>query len=59
MLTTSQAAELLYVSRRRVEALINAGRLPAQKIGRDWLIRPEDLELVKVRKPGRPPQPST
>ena len=21
---------------------------------RDWAIKPEDLELVKVRKPGRP-----
>jgi excisionase family DNA binding protein len=55
MLTTAQAAAILQVSRRRVEALISASRLPAQKFGRDWLIRPEDLELVKVRRPGRPP----
>ncbi len=54
MITTAQAATILQVSRRRVEALINAKRLPAEKIGRDWLIRPEDLELVKVRRPGRP-----
>jgi excisionase family DNA binding protein len=54
MLTTNQAATILQVSRRRVEALITAGRLPAQKFGRDWLIRETDLELVKVRYPGRP-----
>lgn len=56
MLTTTQAAAQLGITPRRVLALIAAGRLPAQKLGRDWLIRPEDLELerVKDRKPGRP-----
>ena len=59
MLTTAQAAAALKISRQRVLALIRAGRLPAQKIGRDWMIEPKDLELVKVRPPvgypkGRP-----
>ena len=54
MLTTAQAAIILQVSRSRILKLIEAGRLPAEKLGRDWLIRPEDLELVKVRRPGRP-----
>lgn len=54
MLTTTQAAAILKVSRRRVVALISAKRLPAEKLGRDWLIRPEDLDIVKVRRPGRP-----
>ena len=54
MITTAQAAIILQVSRSRILKLIEAGRLPAEKIGRDWLIRPEDLELVKVRRPGRP-----
>ena len=53
-LTTKQAAKILNVTPRRVRALINAGRLPAEKHGRDWAIKPKDLELVKVRKPGRP-----
>ena len=57
MLTTNQAATILQVSRSRILKLIEAGRLPAEKFGRDWLIRPEDLELVKVRRPGRPPRP--
>lgn len=56
-LTTNEAATILNVTPRRVRALIRAGRLPAEKHGRDWAIKPEDLELVKVRKPGRPRLP--
>jgi len=54
VLTTAQAATILQISRSRILKLIEAGRLPAKKLGRDWLIRLEDLELVKVRRPGRP-----
>lgn len=54
LLDTSQVAAILGISRRRVEALIVDGRLSAEKVGRDWLIRPEDLDRVKVRRPGRP-----
>lgn len=54
MMTTTQAAEALKISRQRVLALIASGRLPAQKHGRDWMIEPSDIELVKVRRPGRP-----
>ena len=54
MITTAQAATILQVSRSRILKLIAAKRLPAKKLGRDWLIRLEDLELVKVRCPGRP-----
>jgi excisionase family DNA binding protein len=54
MLTTAQVAARLGISRRRVLALIQSGRLPAQKVGRDWLIDPKDLSKVKIRKPGRP-----
>ena len=53
-LTTKQTAEILNITPRRVRALIRAGRLPAEKHGRDWAVKLEDLELVKVRKPGRP-----
>lgn len=54
MLTTLEAATILNVSRSRILKLIAAGRLPAQKFGRDWLIASASLDLVKVRKPGRP-----
>jgi len=52
--TTDKAALRLKISRRRVQALIKAGRLRAEKVGRDYLIKPADLAAVRVRKPGRP-----
>lgn len=54
MLTTKQAAERLGITPRRVLALIATGRLSAERIGRDWLIRPADLDAVRVRTAGRP-----
>ena len=53
-ITTKQAAEELFVSQRRVQALIKAGRLPAQKRGRDWYIKEDDLWEVYHRQSGRP-----
>ena len=54
MLTTLQAAELLGVSVRRIQAMITSGRLPAEKLGRDWMIDKKDLRKLKHRKAGRP-----
>lgn len=54
VLSTKQAAERLGVTVRRVQALVTAGRLPAQKIGRDFIIKVADLQLVENRKVGRP-----
>ena len=53
-LTTKEAAERLGITVTRVQQLILAGRLPAEKKGRDYFIKDEDLKLVKDRKPGRP-----
>lgn len=58
ILTTQQAAERLHLTRRRILAFIEEGRLPAQKYGRDWLIDEADLANLE-RKPqgwakGRP-----
>lgn len=53
-LTTKQAAARLGITPRRVLALIGAGRLPATRIGRDWLIEERHLARVGERKPGRP-----
>ncbi|HEX8523207.1 MAG TPA: helix-turn-helix domain-containing protein [Tepidisphaeraceae bacterium] len=55
LLGTTQAAKELGVTPRRVLALIEDGRLKAEKIGRDYLINPKDLNAVRERKPGRPP----
>src|SRR6185437_13860554 len=54
VLTTDKAAAQLGISVDRVRALIHAGRLPAEKHGRDWVIRNDDLALVRTRRPGRP-----
>ena len=54
LISTTDAAEKLGVTRRRVVALIADGRLPAQKVGRDYIIDERDLKIVTDRKPGRP-----
>lgn len=56
LLTTPEAAKRLGVTVARVQKLIWDGRLPAQKIGRDYVIKEEDLKLVENRKTGRPPK---
>lgn len=56
LLTTKEVAERLGVTVTRVQQLIAAGRLPAEKKGRDYFIKEDDLKLVEDRKPGRPPK---
>lgn len=56
MITTTEAAKRLRITGERVRQLIKAGRLPSQQYGRDHLIKEADLELVRVRPIGRPPQ---
>lgn len=53
-ITTKEAADELGITMRRVTALIEAGRLPSMQVGREHLIKREDLKLVRERKPGRP-----
>ena len=59
MLTTKETADRLGVSVRRVHQFIEESRLPAEKMGRDYFIKEEDLKLVGDRKPGRPPKTET
>ncbi len=51
-ITTHEAGKRLGINRARVIALIQEGRIPAQKVGRDWLIRPEDLSRFERRPQG-------
>jgi excisionase family DNA binding protein len=53
-MTVKQAAHELGVSVPRVHQLIQEQRLPAEKLGRDWIIESGDLEKVKNRPTGRP-----
>lgn len=54
-ITTAEAAILTGVMSVTVRAAVAAGKLPARKAGRDWLIAPSDLEAwrsaAKVGKP--------
>lgn len=58
LITTTKAAERLGLHRSRIHALIQAGRLPAEKYGKIFLIEEKDLKLVKDRRPGRPSKKS-
>ena len=53
---TDEVAAALNVSKTVVWRQIHAGRLPAQKFGRDWLVRQEDFEAFRQikRERGRP-----
>ncbi|MGI9106336.1 MAG: helix-turn-helix domain-containing protein [Pyrinomonadaceae bacterium] len=53
-LTTKEVAEKLGVSSARVRQLVLSGQLPAEKFGRDLMIKASDLLLVKNRPMGRP-----
>ena len=59
MLTTGEVAERLGVTVQRVHQFIKDERLPAQKMGRDYLIDEEDLKRIGDRPTGRPPKVST
>jgi excisionase family DNA binding protein len=54
LLTTKEVSARLGVTIQRVQAMIRDGRLPASKLGRDYVIKEQDLKLVADRKPGRP-----
>lgn len=55
-LTTKEVAERLGVSPARVRQLVLAGDLPAEKFGRDLMIKEGDLKFVADRPMGRPPK---
>jgi excisionase family DNA binding protein len=59
LINTTEAAEALGVSVRRVRQLIAEGKLQAQNLGRDYAIDEGALKTVRVYgKPGRPPKVS-
>jgi excisionase family DNA binding protein len=58
ILTTNEVAERLGVTVQRVHQFIKDERLPAQKMGRDYLIDEDDLKRVADRHTGRPPKAS-
>jgi excisionase family DNA binding protein len=57
-LTTKQFGEQVGLTDKRIIQLINSGVLPAEKIGRDYLIEDSFIPAIKARpeKRGRKPK---
>ena len=53
-INTTEAGKYLGVTRVWIRVLIRQGRLPAVKIGRDWVIQEADLAALPPRHLGRP-----
>ncbi len=58
LLNTKEASEKLNVSAIRIRQLIQQGRIPATKVGRDYVIQESDLKDIAERKNGRPKKES-
>ena len=58
-LTVAETAEELKLTRRRVQALVTAGKLPAVRAGKSLLLLRSDVEAFsKLDRPhGRPREP--
>jgi excisionase family DNA binding protein len=56
LLSTADAAARIGRTVRAVQKMIESGRLPAKKIGRDYLITVADLERLPMQRTGRPPK---
>ncbi len=56
MLSTAEVAAKLDVTRQRVLELITEGRLQAIKVGRNYVVRSDDLASLELRRVGRPPK---
>lgn len=54
LISVADAAQRLGITRGRVAQLIAAGRLPAVKVGRVFVINESDLKILENRKSGRP-----
>jgi len=54
LLSLAQAASRLGISRQRLHSLIQAGRIPAIRIGNGWFIETDTLDNWKPAPNGRP-----
>jgi excisionase family DNA binding protein len=58
LLTTAQAAEMLGVNPSRVRQLVLAGRLPAERVGRDLFLPRAAVLNHRPLRAGRPKKSS-
>lgn len=56
LMRTDEAARLLRLHPKRVQAMARAGRLPGRRVGRKWLFDRRDLEAL-VGRPDSGPTP--
>jgi excisionase family DNA binding protein len=58
-ITVAEAAELLNLTKRRVQVLVKTGRIPAKKVGNQFLLTRAVVVAFKAipRDPGRPAKP--
>jgi excisionase family DNA binding protein len=54
LLSTAEVARRLGVTRAWAARMMKDGHLPAQKVGRSYVVRAEDLEQFERRPVGRP-----
>jgi excisionase family DNA binding protein len=52
-LSVTEAAKVLGLSPQRVRAMLKAGALPGEKVGRSWILDPS-ISTVRRSGPGRP-----
>lgn len=50
-MTSQEAADYLKITQGRVRQLARAGELKGQRIGRDWLFKPEDVKAYDKANP--------
>jgi molybdopterin-binding protein len=55
-LSAEEAASLLHLNIKRVQALARAGKLPAVRVGRKWLFPRRELERLLGAAPLRKPE---
>jgi excisionase family DNA binding protein len=54
MLSATQTAQALGLSRARIHQLITAGKLKATRVGHVWIVTPQDLEAFKATRNPKP-----
>ena len=56
-LSAEEAARLLHLNVKRVQALARSGKLPAVRVGRKWLFARAELERLLTRRTGESSSP--
>lgn len=59
LLSVTQAAKLLGITRQRVHDLLKNGQIVARKLGRFYYIEATEIERYKDKPTGKPYQPRT